>query len=707
MKSALVCGISGDQGQAVAQGLLATGAYRRVYGATRDASAIAKLMSVPVQSDGGPGDDGGAAKSTTVIEADLNSAESLRRAFVKTGATDIFLVTTTEVPIEGAAMGSFHEAEELEFTSIKTFFDVLVDVHKKERSATKIERHVVFSTLDNVRGLVEWLETHQAQSNGAEETLDIRPLDDGGIVPHYSGKGRGGEYALQLIHGITDPWKCPPTSASLKSPWMNAAEPTSSVIPGLSVTLITLPFLHTNFALAAAPLPSTSEGRVTQWSISACLGDASHPVDMISVSDLRYIVPVLFEEYAKYQGRTIKLSGERITLTEVANQFSDLFGKDVIYSPLTIDEMSTLDIPGAPALAQMCQYLASPYADHDVDETKKILSKCGRAPQTFQDWLLSHSDEAAFEQVGLTLDAPPIQRVAVFNPLSPHGLGAIKGLLADSRKRYMISTCICGDAVGLEEAIQRLQSIDAERITVCLADLDDVQSCAKALEGADGAIVVTDFDRNSLQLPQDPEREEQEERRARVLIDACATAGTVKHLVLGTLDPVNDVDSQMKGSSASSTALVDVKSRVFAYACAKHISVTYVVLPWYSEQFFQALAESVRRKEGAGSEADATNEDAGARDIDYEKLARMSAESLGPAVANIFDSYEVYAGHEVGLIADATPSSGSVEEPQLAVYPKDLGHLTTLKLVPDAKPFKLWLEENRDNAEFRELLGIR
>ena len=102
MKSALVCGISGDQGQAVAQGLLATGAYRRVYGATRDASsahveALAKHMSVPVQSDGGTGDDGGAAKSITVIEADLNSAESLRRAFVTTGgATDIFLVTTTE-----------------------------------------------------------------------------------------------------------------------------------------------------------------------------------------------------------------------------------------------------------------------------------------------------------------------------------------------------------------------------------------------------------------------------------------------------------------------------------------------------------------------------------------------------------------------------------------------------------------------------------
>ena len=31
----------------------------------------------------------------------------------------------------------------------------------------------------------------------------------------------------------------------------------------------------------------------------------------------------------------------------------------------------------------------------------------------------------------------------------------------------------------------------------------------------------------------------------------------------------------------------------------------------------------------------------------------------------------------------------------------------TLELVPDAKPFKNWLEENRDNVEFREMLGIR
>lgn len=96
-------------------------------------------------------------------------------------------------------------------------------------------------------------------------------------------------------------------------------------------------------------------------------------------------------------------------------------------------------------------------------------------------------------------------------------------------------------------------------------------------------------------------------------------------------------------------------------------------------------------------------------------------------MANIFDSYEVYAGHEVGLVTDflsleeatefvqqmysSSSELGSIPESsadyRMNIIPRDLGHLKTLELVPDAKPFKIWLEENRDNAEFREMLGIR
>ena len=72
-----------------------------------------------------------------------------------------------------------------------------MNVHKKEWTDdidNNVKRHVVFSCLDNVRGLVEWLQMYKPD----DELLNMKPLDDGGIVPHYSGKGRGGEYALSM-----------------------------------------------------------------------------------------------------------------------------------------------------------------------------------------------------------------------------------------------------------------------------------------------------------------------------------------------------------------------------------------------------------------------------------------------------------------------------------------------------------------------------
>ena len=102
-------------------------------------------------------------------------------------------------------------------------------------------------------------------------------------------------------------------------------------------------------------------------------------------------------------------------MDRVAYLFSDLFGKDVIYSPLTVEEMtaSLEGMPGATAFAQMCLYLGSDAANRgDVKETREIMVMAAscfgggneKEPQTFQDWLLTHSDEEGFERMGLTRD---------------------------------------------------------------------------------------------------------------------------------------------------------------------------------------------------------------------------------------------------------------------------------------------------------------
>lgn len=398
--------------------------------------------------------------------------------------------------------------------------------------------------------------------------------------------------------------------------------------------------------------------------------------------------------------------------------------------------MCSLDIPEAPAFAQMCQYLTSRYAEHDLEETREIMALCGREPQTFQGWLLSHSDEKAFEEVGLAADASPIECVAVLNAASIQGESVIKGLLADARKKYSIHACIEDDrneSENTEAKVERIQSLSPDRISVSVGAV-----CSQTLKNVDGVFAVTDFYQAHPDLPRDAERDEQQERHARSIIDACAESvregGRVKHLVLCTLQPAEAVEHELKDSGDGSNPLFDVKARVAAYARSKHLSLTFVIMPVYTENFFEAVAEKIR-----------THNDAEDGEKTKKGVLCISSAELGNAVANIYDSYEVYAGHEVGLVTNLSfeeasqiiqevfTGSQSSEvasiqhdqtEKSIDIVAKDLGQMfrcyskteavkqrapiaKTLQLVPDPKPFKRWLVENRDDTEFREMLGIR
>lgn len=345
------------------------------------------------------------------------------------------------------------------------------------------------------------------------------------------------------------------------------------------------------------------------------------------------------------------------------------------------------------------------------------------------------------------------------------GKSVIKGLLADQRKEYTIRACICnGNEEESDAQSQALISLDPDRITVHIADQDDVISCANAMTGAEGAFVVTDFYNRHLphMAINDPEREEQEEKRARNLIDACAAAGTVRHVVFSTLESAEDVDKELQDEDGwvvldeeearSSRMLFDSKVRMAAYARSKGLSVTYVLMPVYSEEFFHVLATQFR-----DGNADVILEENYPSDEEEgcKRVVCMSVEELGGAVANIMDAYEVYAGHEIALMTDilslkeasgiikdvffetksatVTVHDGAlqpsvtvidtsswtsiqnepeVEYKRLDTFARDLGSMfsflnksqavkrrqtiaKTMELVPDVRTFRQWLEDNR------------
>jgi hypothetical protein len=456
----------------------------------------------------------------------------------------------------------------------------------------------------------------------------------------------------------------------------------------------------------------------------------------------------IFDEESLYEGHNLRVSAEKLTMYEVASIFTEIYGKDIIYNPLTVKEMAEESaIPAAKMMAQMCQWLTSEKAVHDTKVTEAAMYP--RKPQRFVDWLLTHSDNKAFDSVGLNYDPEPILTVAVFGATSLEGMSVVKGLLNDTRKTYNIKATSRDITQPAAEAVKAL---DPERVTLIPCDFDSIAACLAAVEGADGAFLVADF------LEHDDIDPDEEEAHAKNVIDACSESKSVRHLVFSTKEDLEEMNRVMKmGLSAledkktASGGLImmsqfDGKARAATYARTKNLSCTFVLMPYYAEKIMELLKPEEDEEDG---ELVVHVPDQALM------LMTMSVEELGPAVANIFDSYQVYAGHEIGLVTDYVSISEAVETMKETVYKetdadgnvttrkikkktvemekwienrgtvtKDLGQMfsyysksdavkrrrsvaDTLKLLPDARPMRQWLEDNKHDASFRHKMGIR
>jgi hypothetical protein len=450
----------------------------------------------------------------------------------------------------------------------------------------------------------------------------------------------------------------------------------------------------------------------------------------------------VYHQADKFDGQILRLASERISMNEIAKQFSDLFGKDVVYNPLLPKELAAMDIPAAPAMAQMCQFLGdSRELVHDLELTQRLAQP--RKLANFEAWLLTHSDSTAFSRVGLDRDAEPLNNICVFGALSPQGQSVVKGLLADHRKSYMIR-CTTRQNLETTNMVQETIALDPDRVSFVQADFDDVESCQRAVHGMDGVFLVADLhehptvegtedDQNS--GTKQKEYLKSEERHVKNIIDACE--GKVRHLIFSTMESSEKVNKDLPENDLLEFS---PKARAAAYARSKNLSTTFVLMPCYTETFFDTI--NIRKDEVTGKDTLMMQVPGG----NGAKIMVMSVEELGRAVANIFDSYECYAGHEIGLVTDFVNThevknmlqevfSGefNVETEDVKMedcvvagdtYMRDLGQLfsglshseavtsrhsiaKTYKLVPNVRSLRHWVEHNRDNPTFREKLGLR
>lgn len=425
----------------------------------------------------------------------------------------------------------------------------------------------------------------------------------------------------------------------------------------------------------------------------------------------------------KYDKQNLRIVGQRISMDEIASIFDDLYGKPVIYNPLTVEEVSSMPFEGAPAVAQMCQYFGDGrHCPHDEALTRQLL---GQKPQQFEDWLLTHSEASAFVKAGLTEDAPSIVSVAVFGAPSVEATSVVKGLLADSRKQYAIQIPVSD--VNSQD-VAELKALHPDRITIVPVDLNDTKSCQAAVNGVQGVFLVTHG------LSDESQSSKEEEEQICRVIDACEAAKSVRHLVFSTLESaalMKHMQELGHFEHENAEEQFDARARAVAYARTKKLSVTYVLLPYYTEHFFSKM----EKQPDSSFKLNVPKEK---QDI---KVVCMSIDDLGVAVANIFDSFQVYSGHEIGLVTDFASandikklmeemihegSNGEMTKESFPrpTYMKDFGqmfsHLAhseavkhrrsvakTLRLVPSAASLKDWIEMNGNNEAFREKLGLR
>ena len=172
---ALVFGASGEQGRAVIEGLVDAG-YSPVYGFTRLQDSTSPSSPSSKEEETYLRD----ALGCTLWKGDIANPDHVRDALLQTKAQAIFYVTTTELPTEIGQTTGCWNATEAEYEVIKLFFDILVQVHQQDGG---LHRHVIFSTKDNV-----WHMYHDGDAATKAALKTITPMDDGSIVPHYSGK---------------------------------------------------------------------------------------------------------------------------------------------------------------------------------------------------------------------------------------------------------------------------------------------------------------------------------------------------------------------------------------------------------------------------------------------------------------------------------------------------------------------------------------
>ena len=154
-------------------------------------------------------------------------------------------------------------------------------------------------------------------------------------------------------------------------------------------TIVRYPYYYENTFIALGFL-GFQKGDNGSYAVTSCL---QGEMDTISVENTGPIIASIFSEPENYLGKTIGISGERLTAKQYFDIIAKATGKKIHVNTMSVDDYAKLPFPGADDLAAMFHFYDNGNPVRDMKLTKQL------DPETpsFLSWATDNKIKFIFE----------------------------------------------------------------------------------------------------------------------------------------------------------------------------------------------------------------------------------------------------------------------------------------------------------------------
>jgi uncharacterized protein YbjT (DUF2867 family) len=201
-------------------------------------------------------------------------------------------------------------------------------------------QHVVWSTLEDTRLLVPLEDDRMPTLMGKYK------------VPHFDAKGESNRFFLEA---------------------------------GVPTTFLLTSFYWENFIHFGAGPRRGPDGVLA---LTFPLGDKKLPC--IAVEDIGRCAYGIFQDPARWIGKTVGIAGEHLTITEMAAALSEALGEEVRYHDVPPEVYRSFPFPGADDLGNMFQFNRDFSEQFCAARDPEVARQLNPAMQTFREWLAAN-----------------------------------------------------------------------------------------------------------------------------------------------------------------------------------------------------------------------------------------------------------------------------------------------------------------------------